>query len=248
MSLSNLYGAELAKVFDTMYQGFIAYEEEFRFYANKAKKLDVESILEIGCGTGNLARYFSEHFNSYLGLDLSEHMLHLAKEKNPNVPFMKADMRNFYAKELFDLALITGRSSSYLLSHADLSNTFDCISNVLQDQGYLIFDCIDASRFMPYVNQNPRVTHECKVGERAFKRESHWYIENREAHMVNWTADYYEIGESGTIRLGRDHVIFKTFTQKEIIQLLTESGYSIVNIEDRKSYAFDTFVVHAQKE
>ncbi len=65
MSIGNLYGVELAKVFDTMYQGFIDYEEEFEFYATKAKALSAQSIIELGCGTGNLAKYFTEYFKPY---------------------------------------------------------------------------------------------------------------------------------------------------------------------------------------
>ncbi|MFS4447761.1 class I SAM-dependent DNA methyltransferase [Maribacter sp. 2307UL18-2] len=248
MSISNLYGAELAKVFDTMYQGFIAYDEEFQFYTTKAEKIGVDSILEIGCGTGNLARYLAAHFKHYLGIDLSEHMLQLAREKNPEVPFMQADMRNFSTEKRFDLALITGRSSSYLVSHTDLTDTFDAIAQALRPKAHLIFDCIDADRFIPYIEKNPRVVHNAKVGELKFRRNSYWHIENKAENLVNWTADYYKLEGIHQVKLGQDQVIFKAFTQNEMEALLTQTGYEVIHMEDRPSYAFDTFVVHAQKK
>lgn len=247
MSMSNLYGAELAKVFDTMYQGFIAYDQEFQFYADKAEKIGADSILEMGCGTGNLARYLAAHFEQYLGLDLSEHMLQLAREKNPGISFMQGDMRNFYTESRFDLALITGRSSSYLVSHNDLTNTFYTISKALRPKAHLIFDCIDANRFIPYIEKNPRVVHKAKVDELRFRRNSYWYVENQAENLVNWTADYYKLEGTQQVRLGQDQVIFKAFTQQEVEALLIETGYEVIHIEDRTSYAFDTFVVHAQK-
>ena len=247
MSIGNLYGVELAKVFDTMYQGFIDYEEEFEFYATKAKALSAQSIIELGCGTGNLAKYFTEYFKPYLGLDLSEHMLQLAREKNPKTHFMQADMRSFITGDQFDLALITGRSSSYLLSHTDLLNTFESISKTLKSKGHLIFDCIDAERFVPYVDKNPRVTHHSKVGSTKFRRLSHWQIENRQENLVNWKADYYRIEGTKEVLLGQDRVIFKAFTRKEISELLEKEKYRVLSVEDRSSYAFDTFVVHAEK-
>lgn len=248
MGVSNLYGATLAKVFDTMYQGFIRYPEEFEFYAAKVQGYPIANVLELGCGTGNLAQHLAAHFNSYLGIDLSEHMLQLARDKNPGVHFMQADMRGFSTEQHFDLALITGRSTSYLMSDTDLVNTFHAIFRALHPKAHLIFDCIDADRFLPYIDRNPRVTHNATVGDLAFRRKSHWFIENKEGNLVNWTADYYKLQQEAEVKLGQDHVIFKTFTQEEIRKLLNESGFRIIGMENRPSYAFDTFVVHAQKE
>lgn len=245
--MSNLYGAELARVFDIMYQGFIDYSEEFEFYATRAKKYDIQSILEIGCGTGNLAKFFIESFNSYMGLDLSEHMLQLAREKNLNGHFKLADMRSFFTDTKFEMAIIPGRSSSYLLSDTDLSNTFECISNALTSKGYLIFDCIDAEKFIPYVNENPLVDHNTTVENIKFSRSTHWHIENHKENLVNWKADYSKLEESKEINLGQDNVIFKAFTRKQIIEQLEKAEYTVISLEDRPSYAFDTFVVHAQK-
>lgn len=245
--MSNLYGAELAKVFDTMYQGFIDYEEEFEFYATKARAFNTQHILEMGCGSGNLARFFIKNFKSYMGVDLSDHMLALAKEKNRSGHFIKADMRSFSTENKFDLALITGRSSSYLLSETDLSNTFHSISKSLTSKGHLIFDCIDAERFIPYIDKNPLITHHSEVGSLRFHRATHWYIENKKENLVNWKADYFKQEESKEIKLGQDKVIFKAFKRKDMIDLLEKAGYDILKMEDRPSYAFDTFVVHAQK-
>lgn len=245
--MGNLYGAELAKVFDIMYQGFIDYNEEFQFYADKANMINAQSILEIGCGSGNLSKHFIEAFKSYLGLDLSDHMLQLAIEKNLTGQFIKADMRSFEIESKFKMAIITGRTSSYLLSSKDLSNTFDSISNALINKGHLVFDCIDAEKFVPFVIQNPIITHNSSVGEMKFSRSTNWHIENQKENLINWKADYYKMEASKKIKLGNDHVTIKTFTRAEVFELLKKSGYAILSIEDRLSYAFDTFVVHAQK-
>lgn len=247
MSLSNLYGEELAKVFDTIYQGFIDYGEEFQFYAKKADNMGAKSVLEIGCGSGSLARYLAAHCEDYLGIDLSAHMLQLAKEKNPGVAFMQADMRSFKTSSKFDLALITGRSSSYLLSPDDLTRTFDATYESLHSDAQLIFDCIDARRFVPYIEKNPEVTHYSAVGDLQFSRKSQWHVENRKENLINWTADYFKVEGSTEIFLGQDRVIFKAFIEKEIKALLHRSGYAVLGFEDRPSYAFDTFVVQARK-
>ena len=69
------------------------YNEEFSKYVRDlASSLPgVQSILEIGCGTGIDLRLFSDSFQLH-GIDLNEHALGIAKEKLPNGNFQKGNI------------------------------------------------------------------------------------------------------------------------------------------------------------
>ena len=69
------------------------YNEEFSKYVrNLAGSLPgVQSILEIGCGTGIDLRLFPDTFQLH-GIDLNEHALKIAKEKLSIVNFQKGDI------------------------------------------------------------------------------------------------------------------------------------------------------------
>ena len=69
------------------------YNEEFSKYVRDlASSLPgVQSILEIGCGTGIDLRLFSDSFQLH-GIDLNEHALEIAKKKLSNVNFQKGDI------------------------------------------------------------------------------------------------------------------------------------------------------------
>lgn len=245
--MSNLYGPKLSKVFDKIYQGFVDYEAEYLFYADLCQTNDVKSILELGCGTGNLAINFSNDFQEYLGLDYSEHMLSLAREKFPSGNFIQGDMRNFSLDKKFDAAFITGRSTSYLLTSDDVINAFKCIHKVLNPKGYLIFDCIDATKFIPYIKENPAVLHKSKVVNSDYYRNSEWYPNKKNSSIVHWTANYYEQKGAKHQFLGKDTISFKVFTETEIRSALNKEGFEVLKIMDRPTYAFDTFVVVAKK-
>ena len=247
--MSNLYGNQLAKVFDKMYQGFIDYHEEYEFYKLFCKKFKKEFILEIGCGTGNLAPKFSLDFKSYLGIDLSETMLSIAKEKFPSGEFQQADMTHFELAKKRDAVLITGRTISYLITNKDINNCFSSIYNALLKNGLLIFDCIDASKFIPIVEQKNEIKHYSSFENKNYVRESLWFWEKeKENFMINWNANYFEIDVDKNNFLGNDKVDFRVFTQCEIKLFLKQNNFEILEIRDRKSYAFDTFVVVAQKK
>ena len=66
------------------------YNEEFSKYVRDlASSLPgVQSILEIGCGTGIDLRLFSDSFQLH-GIDLNEHALEIAKEKLSSAKFSK---------------------------------------------------------------------------------------------------------------------------------------------------------------
>ncbi|MEJ1222011.1 class I SAM-dependent DNA methyltransferase [Sediminicola sp. 1XM1-17] len=245
--MSNLYGPGLSKIFDKIYQGFIDYEAEFELYANLCLSRNVKSILELGCGTGNLAKRFSKSFHEYLGLDFSEHMLAIAKEKFPAGNFMQGDMRNFSLDQKYDAALITGRSTSYLLSNQDFQDTLKSVHRALNPRGYLIFDCIDADKFIPYVRKNPSVTHKSKVENNYYFRTSKWHSDPNDNTIIHWKSSYYLQKDPNTQFLGKDKVTFKVFTMAEITTALNKAGYEVLSIFERTTYAFDTFVVLAIK-
>lgn len=55
-------------------------------------KKENPSVYEIGCGNGRDAEEISKHTNNYHGIDISEKLLALAKEKNPTLDFTVDDV------------------------------------------------------------------------------------------------------------------------------------------------------------
>ena len=78
--MGELYNENLAWVYDEIYQGFIDYSAEYEFYKYLCNDYNCNRVLEIACGTGNLAKSFTSDFSTYVGLDFSESMLNIAKE------------------------------------------------------------------------------------------------------------------------------------------------------------------------
>ena len=246
--MSNLYGGEMAKVYDEIYQGFIDYKAEYCLYSSICKKYGTSKILEIACGTGNLAGGFSVDFETYTGMDYSDAMLQIAREKHAELNFFQGDMRNFSASQRFDAILITGRSTSYLLTDDDFLQTLKCVQANLQENGVFIFDFIDAERFLPYVASNKFVNHRSTVKERSYVRESEWIVKKKSAeNLIKWTANYYRIHQKNKILLGRDSTLFRTFYFEALERLLTKAGFKIIEKIDRKTYAFDTYLLVCTK-
>jgi SAM-dependent methyltransferase len=245
--MSNLY-TNLSSVYEAMYQSFIDYEAEYVFYSNILLSYHCKSLIEIGCGSGNLANRFTNRGFEYIGMDLSEDMLTLAKANNPTATFVKEDMRNFNLQKKLDSCIITGRTISYLLTNNDVVDTFKAIHNNLKMNGIVAFDCIDANKFIPQIDSTKKVVHLASSNDRHYQRDSIWEVNLDNGFCFDWASIYYEKTARGDlIEIGKDDSTIRAFTKDEIVLFLTLAGFVVKEIIERPSYAFDTFVIVAQK-
>jgi len=247
--MANLYDGKMAAIYDAMYQTFVDYDEEYTFYNKLIKENKALSILEIGSGTGNLAKRFNQNNQNYQGLDYSDDMIAIAKQRNKGCSFTQGDMRDFKLKESVDAIIITGRSTSYLITNNDVNKTFESVYKNLTKEGIIIFDFIDANRFIPFTKENPIIIHEAVYENVNYIRESHWDTNNLlENFMLEWTAKYYIINNDEQEVLENDFSTVRVFTLNEMQLFLYLNNFEILQTIDRKTYAYDTYVIVARKK
>lgn len=245
--MATLYDEKMALVFDEMYQVFINYDQEFKFYNQFLVENKCLNILEIGCGTGNLAKRFIENNYNYLGIDFSQSMIEIAQKRNPKGNFLKDDMRNFSSKKQ-DSILITGRTTSYIITNNDLNATFSSVYNSLEKNGIFVFDFIDANRYIPFILTHKDIEHAAFINKKQYVRIGNWIqTPNSENFMLDWTAQYYEIIKNEKKLISDDFSTVRIFTLNEIEIFLHKNGFQILKTIDRKTYAYDTFVIVAKK-
>ena len=235
-----------ADLYHKMYQSFIDYDEEYQFYKALLDKHSVRNILEIGCGTGQLARRFLRDGYGYTGIDVSMPMLEYARKELPSQYFHCMDMREINLPPTFDGVIITARSISYILSNNDVMATFRSIKNVLRDGGVLIFDFIDAKNFIPSINENETISHEVVLDNVRYKRES--IFEKRIDTSWNWIwkSTFMKQEKSDYQNIGSDEAELRAFTADELDIFLLLTGFNILQVLDRKVYAFHTKVIMAR--
>ena len=245
--MNNLY-TQLSEVYEAMYKTFINYEDELNFYSSLLMKFHCRSVLEIGCGTGNLAPGFIRLGFDYYGLDLSGEMLQIAKRNYPLCRFIEADMRNFQLDEKTEACIMTGRTISYLVKNKDIFDALSSINKNLHAQGILCFDFIDANKFIPHIKNGKSITHKAPYKNKVFRRESQWQADFTQSWSFVWHSVYYEERENGQLeKIGEDDSTIRTLGKDEILLFLELTGFRLKEFISRSSYAFDTFVVVAEK-
>lgn len=140
------YSAGFARVYNLRWAGFarqvapliLEYFEASPFAAANKR------VLDLCCGTGQLALYFLEKGYRVVGIDLSEHMLRYARENalayivSGQAKFIAGDATDFTLDEHFDLVVSTFDALNHLEDEQALGRCFQCVFPL--SEGLFIFD------------------------------------------------------------------------------------------------------------
>jgi SAM-dependent methyltransferase len=110
---------------------------------------NLESILELGCGTGKHALILSEKGYQVDGVDLSDEMISIAHDQRQrlpqniasNVQFKQGDLRTVRMGKKYDAIVSLFHVMSYQTSNEDLSAAFATAKAHLKPGGVFLFDC-----------------------------------------------------------------------------------------------------------
>lgn len=140
------YGAAFARVYNLRWSGFareVAPAIEGAFAVTSGGK-GHRSVLDLGCGTGQLALYFLERGYRVVGLDLSPAMLDWARRnasryvEDGRARFVEGDASDFTVNERFGLVVSTFDTLNHLPDADALRACFRCVRAVCDDT--FVFD------------------------------------------------------------------------------------------------------------
>ena len=225
--MTKLYST-LAEIYHEMYQHVFDYDVEFQFYDTILKNNNCLRILEIGCGSGMLARRFLKKGYDYLGLDLYNEMLDIARREVKSGRFVQGDMRNLTLDAQFDAVLITGRSLAYVIENQGIRDSLKGIYNSLIDNGVLVFGVFDAKQiFDNFGDFEQNIEHVNKK----IRRISHLEKNLATGWTWDWTARY-SIEQDGKASEYDDLTTLRAFTRDEIELFLKLAGFEIEEVID----------------
>lgn len=97
-------------------------------------------IIDLCCGTGQLAAALTEKGYRVIGVDGSGEMIGLARLNAPLADFIVEDARSFSSPELAEAVVSTYDSLNHLMALTELEQVFVRVGEVLVDGGVFVFD------------------------------------------------------------------------------------------------------------
>jgi ubiquinone/menaquinone biosynthesis C-methylase UbiE len=134
---------------------------EEAIFTRLAPQLGGGAILDVGVGCGRTTRAMLAISENYTGIDYSESMVEVCKERFPGQRFMTMDARKLdghFSRDYFDLVLFSFNGIDNV-GHADRLKILAEIHQVLKPGGYLVFSSHnrDFSKFELFLNSRPSI-------------------------------------------------------------------------------------------
>ena len=108
----------------------------------EAEHFSPKTALDLGCGTGVLCRLLREQGIRASGMDLSEGMIAIAREEDPEGHYDVADMNRYRPAEPVELVTCTGDALNHIPDLGDVARIFENVRQSLRDGGWFLCDIL----------------------------------------------------------------------------------------------------------
>lgn len=226
-----------AQVYDFFMED-VPYDDWICYIKNICKNFNLNpfSILELGCGTGNITNRLALEGYTVLGLDLSVEMLTVANEKAQNldlknITYINQDMRELELLNKVDLILSICDSINYIIEENELLKVFKLVHHNLNDGGLFIFDINTIYKFENILADNSF----CETRETiAYTWEN--YFDKTEMINEFYTNFFIKDEKSNLYHRFEEFHYQKAYNIDTIINLLKEAGLQFLNIYDENTF------------
>lgn len=123
-----------------LYDAFARETGDFEFYLPLL--MSASSVLDVGCGTGEMLRLAREarHGGRLCGLDPAPAMLDQARRKRADIEWIQGDMSSVDWLADFELVVMTGHAFQVLIDDDELRDSLAAIRSALSTDGRFVFE------------------------------------------------------------------------------------------------------------
>ena len=192
-----------------------------------------KDVLELACGTGAMACILDDRGYRMTGIDRSESMIAVAKQKSVDttraIRFQVGDMVRMPVSGSFDAVLCLYDSINYVVEEADIAAMLKGLRCVLNAGGLFVFDvCTEINSRRYFHNQ---VDQESK-GDFSYVRRCEYVPETR-IQVNEFQFTFNREGKRYSTRERHEQRIYPIARLEEICQ---ESGYRVLGAFDGFSF------------
>lgn len=229
-----------AQVYDEFMDN-IPYEEWGAYLLGLLKEYGVKDglVLDMGCGTGSITELLQEAGYDMIGIDNSEDMLWIAREKamekELDILYLLQDMREFELYGTVGAVVSICDSINYITEEEELLKVFRLVNNYLDPGGIFIFDLNT-----PYKYEELLADHVIAENREdcAFIWENYYDPETR---INEYDLSLYVEEEEDLFRRYSEVHYQKAYSLELIKELLNRAGMEFIT-------AYDAFTKNPPRE
>lgn len=238
------YGDDFAPIYNMRWGGFAdRVAPQIRtFYETTEIGRQNRNLLDLCCGTGQLALHFLEHGYQVLGLDLSPAMLAHARDNasayvaDGRARFIEGDAADYEVPGTYGLAVATFDALNHLPDRIALQGCFDATRAALVDNGIFIFDLNTRAGLQTWSGVNVQESDELVLIIRGV-------VSNWEGRAYTQISGFLQ-QDNGLYKRFNEVVYNTIFDLDDVVDALNEAGFSSVTLARGES--LDTPLDHPE--
>lgn len=220
---------DFARVYDE-FMDQTPYDEWLLNIRNVFKKYKIKEnaqVLDLGCGTGKMARRLKKAGYQVTAVDNSMDMLEVAaSEEDDGILYVLQDMVSLELPDKMDAVVSICDCMNYILEEEDLKETFTRVKRFLKEDGVFMFD----------MNSHYKYREILACNTFAEDREDASFIWDNfydESDRINeYQLSLFIQNEQGTYNKYEELHLQKAYDEAEIKELLHEAGFTSVTVCD----------------
>lgn len=185
-----------------------------------------KSVLDLGCGTGELAVALAEG-RAVVGADPAGAMLEVARRRpgGERVTWIEGDARSLVLGRRFDLVLLTGHAFQVFLTAEDQRAVLTTIARHLNPRGRFLFDSRNPT-FEAWKRWGPEESRRALTHPEFGAVEAWNEAQHDAATGIVTYETHYRVAETGRHLAARSQI---RFTPKEELEtLISEAGLHVI--------------------
>lgn len=212
---------KLAKFYDSIIGRYSNETVEKKLVAKYAGR--VNSLLELGCGTGLVLEQFKS-VKRLAGVDISPEMIKVAKSKRGYADYKVADITKFNSSEKFDCVLCVYDTMNHLQKFEDWKKVFKVAYECMTANGVFIFDINTISK-LERLSEEPPTAFEYPHGYFIFD------VSKVSRNKFDWDLKIFESIGKDNYKLTSQKIIESAFPVAKVISGLSKF-FDILDLRD----------------
>lgn len=192
-----------------------------------------ELLLDLACGTGEFSNRMAKKGVSVIGVDISEEMLTVARQKSDeqgnNILYVCQDASKLDLCDKVDCAICCLDSLNHIIDYEKFYKAIERVSMYLRDNGLFIFDLNTVYKHREVLGNNTFVMDE----EGIYCVWQNFF--NPEDNTVDIQLDFFEEDGENYKRFSED-ITERAYTESEISAALQKAGLEILAVYGDMTY------------
>lgn len=231
-----------ARVYD-MFMDNVPYDAWVKFLhsllkkygvCSSGKKADAPLVCELGCGTGNVTRRLKDLGYDMIGIDISQEMLQIAREKekdgDDSILYLCQDMCDFELYGTVAAIVSLCDSINYVTDAGELGKTFRLVNNYLDPGGVFIFD-LHTPYYYSHVLGEQTICENRPEGSFIWEN---YYDPETKINEFDMTIYYDPEGKGSFSRCEETHYQ-RAYSLSAIKKMLEKSGLEVLDVIDEET-------------